>query len=77
MITSTGRQDDLIIEWHTEYIRYILDNLDKGWDFCELSEIPNVTWEIVKTNPQIPWDFSYLSRNPNITCDIITSNPDE
>ena len=54
MITSTDREDDLTIEWHSEYIEYILDNLDRAWDFCELSENPNVTWEIVKTNPQIP-----------------------
>ena len=77
MITSTDREDDLTIEWHSEYIEYILDNLDRAWDFCELSENPNVTWEIVKANPQIPWNFSYLSRNANITWEIITENPNE
>ena len=40
----------------------------------KLSQNPNITWDIVKSNPQIKWNDCGLSINPNITLDIITKN---
>jgi len=41
-----------------------------------LSENPNITFDIVKNNPQIPWSYIHLSGNPNITFDIVRENPE-
>jgi hypothetical protein len=43
----------------------------------KLSQNPNITWDIVKANPDRPWDYSSLSKNPNITWDIVESNLDK
>ena len=45
--------------------------------YSRLSTNPNITWDIVKTNPDKPWDYSGLSVNPNITWDIVLANPDK
>jgi hypothetical protein len=37
---------------------------------------PNVTWDVVVDNPELPWHFNQLSSHPNITWDIITEHPD-
>ncbi len=42
-----------------------------------LSQNPNITWEIVKNNPEKPWDYSMLSKNTNITWEIVQNNPDK
>ena len=38
---------------------------------------PNITWDIVKDNPDKLWDYEFLSRNPNITWKIIYSKKDK
>ncbi len=40
-----------------------------------LSQNPNITWDIVQSNPQINWNYRYLSNNTNITWKIVKSNP--
>jgi len=42
-----------------------------------LSANPNITWNIVRENPDIPWDWDGLSKNPNITWEIVRDNPDK
>ena len=42
-----------------------------------LSQNPNITWDVVNSNPDKPWDWFWLSRHPNITWDVITSNPEK
>jgi hypothetical protein len=37
---------------------------------------PNITFDIVKENPNMPWDWTYLSMNSNITWDIVKYNMD-
>ena len=32
----------------------VKDNLDKPWDYDALSRNPNITWDIVTENPDIP-----------------------
>ena len=34
-----------------KWFQFILDNPEKSWDWYELSRNPNITWEIVKANP--------------------------
>ena len=42
----------------------------------KLGENPNVTWEIIQSNPQIEWDMDSVSENPSITWDVVTKNPE-
>jgi hypothetical protein len=37
------------------------------WDWRGISENPNITWDIVVSNPDKRWDWSYMTSNPNIT----------
>ena len=55
------------------FFNYWSTNL-KIFDYCLLSENPNITWEIVQNNPDKPWTYSMLSQNPNITWEIIKNN---
>lgn len=36
----------------------------------------NITFEVVKSYPNIRWNFSILSSNPNITTPVINNNPE-
>jgi hypothetical protein len=47
------------------------------WDWNALSSNKNITWDIVKNNPDKPWNFRALSMNPNITWCIVQDNPDK
>ena len=40
-----------------------------------LSMNPNITWNIVKANPEKNWNYFTLSQNPNITWKIVKANP--
>jgi hypothetical protein len=42
----------------------------------EMLQSNNVTWAIIKGNPNIPWDWECISANQNITWEIIRDNPD-
>jgi len=44
-------------------------------DYRILSLNPNITWEIVRDNPDKPWDYYCLSLNPNITMETVKNNP--
>lgn len=51
--------------------------LNKDINYRHLSCSYEVTWEMIKANPQIPWDYKYVSMNPNIVWDAVVANPDE
>lgn len=38
---------------------------------------PNVTWDIIKSNPDFAWKYDKLSIHRNITFEIICNNPDK
>jgi hypothetical protein len=61
------------------YYGNTLSKIQKYWNW--LSANPNITWEIVKDNPDKPWDWcglSYnLSENSNISWKIVEANPDK
>ena len=47
-----------------------------GWFWNNVTENPNITFDIVNNNLHYPWNISYLINNKNITMDIIKSNPE-
>lgn len=49
----------------------------KPWNFAALSVNPNITWDVIKANPDKPWSYLHLSSNPNITWDIVKENYEE
>ena len=49
----------------------------KDWDYNMLSKNPNITWDIVKENPDRAWDYDELSRHHTITWNIVLSNPNK
>ena len=64
-------------DWNKYFFNLVKDYVNESLDWYGLSENPNITWEIVEANPDIPWDWYGLSRNPNITMDIVEANPDK
>lgn len=34
--------------WSIEWFQYILNNIEKNWNWHSISINPNITWEIVK-----------------------------
>ena len=64
-------------KWSEKWFQFVKDNPNKKWDYYELSENPNITWEIVQANPDKPWNYNQLSINPNVTWEIVQANPDE
>ena len=43
--------------------------------YHNLSRNPNITWEIIKNNPNLNWNYKHLSSHKNITWDIVKNNP--
>jgi hypothetical protein len=37
---------------------------------------PNITWEIVRDEPNIQWNWNSIPENPNITWEIVRNEPD-
>ena len=50
---------DLEEEWTQQWFQFILDNLDKPWDWGYLSKNPNITWEIIQANPDKEWNWNF------------------
>ena len=42
-----------------------------------VSTNPNITPEIIKSNPTYEWDYSCYSSNPNNTIEFVLENPDK
>ena len=49
---------------------------DNTWDWKNVSENPNITWDIIKGHPERPWEPEMVSRNKNITWEIVKANPE-
>ena len=58
----------------SKWFNYILYTR-KPWNYYELSQNPNITWEIICNNPDRPWDYALLLQNPDITWEMIQSDP--
>jgi hypothetical protein len=55
----------------------ISNNLDKPWNWGEISSNPNLTMGMITNNPNKEWDWDKISSNPNITMNIINTNLDK
>jgi hypothetical protein len=53
----------------------LYNGLYHNWSWGDLSEHPNITWEIIQANPDLPWCWFSVCKNPNITIKIILENP--
>ena len=51
------------------------NDITYNWCKDNLSRNPNITFDIIKNNPEIQWSWSMISENKNITMDIIENNP--
>lgn len=47
--------------------------INTNWKWHNISCNPNITWDDIVNNPNLPWEWEYVSVNPNITMDIIKS----
>ena len=63
--------------WNKYFFEQVNKYSNKSWNWDSLSRNPNITWDIVETNPDTPWNWYALSSNPNITMDIVKTNPDK
>ena len=45
------------------------------WNWTELSMNPNLTWNIIKENRDLPWNWRCIIQREFITWDIIQKNP--
>lgn len=68
-------------DWNFEYIsrnpnltvNFIKKHLHQtgdGWDWEAISCNPNITWEIIQQNPNLPWDYYSFCEGPNMNWDI-------
>ena len=59
--------------FNTSCVTWIIvqENLNKPWNYEELSKNNNITWEIVQENLDKPWNYKELSKNQNIETKII------
>jgi hypothetical protein len=58
---------------------FTIDMVEKykiEWNWHIISQHKNITWDIIKSNPDYPWVWKDVSSNPNITWDIIRDNPE-
>ncbi len=58
-------------------MKYINANLDKRWNWYNISCNPNITMDDIRENPDKQWDWEGISCNPNITMNDIKENPDK
>lgn len=58
-------------KWFDKIIK--INNNEYDWEY--ISAHPNVDWNIISKNINLPWNWNYVSINPNITIDIVKSNP--
>ena len=56
------KYSDLESEWLRGWYQLIQSNLDKPWDWGYLSYNLNITWDLIRDNPDILiWDWEFIS----------------
>lgn len=56
---------------------FILQHLDKNWDWGRLSSADFVTIKHIIDNPNLPWHYDYMSYNENLTIEFVLNNIDK
>ena len=49
--------------WNQYFFDFIVKHIYENWQWKGLSQNPNITMDIVETNPDKPWDWFMLSYN--------------
>lgn len=53
----------------SKFFKFVLANLDKDWDWGELSSNPEISFSDIKNNPTLPWSSDDVIENPNVSID--------
>ena len=61
--------------FNIKWFNKVIEKKDINYDWEYLSAHPNIDWNIISNNINLPWNWKYVSINPNITIDIVKSNP--
>lgn len=56
--------------------KLILENPKKHWHWSTLGDNPNITYEFIQKNPQLPWKFDYMDENPSIPWNVLLTLKD-
>jgi hypothetical protein len=75
--TKTGKKLLKNIELNTNEPLHYYDKIQWDLEWNWISQNPNITLEIIESNPNYPWDWDSISYNPNITIEIIEKNPEK
>lgn len=51
-------------------------NIGRAWDWFELSQNPNITWDVVYKHRDKPWKMRYISGSRHVTCEIVRNHPE-
>ena len=51
-------RDTILNEWYSIWLQFIIDNLDKDWDWDYISINPNLTMKFIIDHPDKHWDCS-------------------
>jgi hypothetical protein len=54
----------------------VLEDRDFTWNYELLSNNPNITFDIVRNNPEIPWNYYNFNANGDISWEDVRANPD-
>jgi hypothetical protein len=71
---DNNKYDWYIISKNINNFNIVTNNLNKPWDWKELSKNLHISIFIIKNNINLPWDWNEISLNPNITYDFIKNN---
>jgi hypothetical protein len=73
---------NIIREWVSDMDASMMCNPSITWELAcshgmenAFSGNPNVTWDLVSSNPDVDWDFWRLSSNPGIKLGDVVGNP--
>ena len=55
---TTKVRDTILNEWYSIWLQFIIDNLDKDWDWDYISINPNLTMKFIIDHPDKHWDCS-------------------
>ena len=67
--SDSGYDSDFGFGEHTTVREKVENKYTGKWCFSGLTENPNITFDIIESNPDLPWDMSWFSYNPNLDND--------
>ena len=46
-----------------KFIKFVKENPNKYWNWHGISQNPNITWDIIKSNIDKPWFWPFISKH--------------